>query len=153
MLCTSTSNIVYHVIHLFSSFLLFPFPPLPFTQLSALYSQMMAKARPFNVTVPHGQNINLDLFTISEGVIVCMIIPVLNHLILPFNPGLNMKMRMGLGVFFLVLSVGVMMLLIIPGKVENQLFLWLLLPTSLFSIADVLIVITGEYVMWNLLYL
>lgn len=115
-----------------------------FVQISAMYPHMIDNARTFSVTVPTGQQIKFDLFLITETMIVCLAIPVLNHLVLPFNPGLSMKRRLGVGVFFLLLSVVIAMVIEILQNRIKHLLLWLLLPTALFAIADMLIFVTGK---------
>ena len=112
-------------------------------QLSTKYAQIVGHYISFNMVVKTGQSINFDFFMLTENVIVCLLIPIFNNLLLPFNPGLSMKPRLGVGVFFLVLSIIASIILQLSVMTEKHLFLLLLLPIALFAVADMLIVVTG----------
>jgi len=43
--------------------------------------------------------------TLMESILVLVIVPLLNHIVLPCLPWATMKKRIGVGVFFFLLSV------------------------------------------------
>ena len=82
---------------------------------------------------------------VDDGVIL-LFIPFLNHVILPCVPGASMKRRIGVGVFFLLLSTA--MATIVQWQLHHihshhmRLF-WQFMPIVLFAVAEALIFISG----------
>ena len=91
-----------------------------------------------------GSTVSYDLFTIIENGLIVLLIPVLNHVILPCIPGPSMKRRIGVGVFFFLLSVALWTFLDCNGHTKTRIIFF---PTALLGIGEMLVFITGEKVM------
>lgn len=89
----------------------------------------------------------LDTYNLVEDGAILAFIPFLNHLILPCVPSASMKRRIGVGVFFLLLSSA--LATIVKWQLSNihshhmQLF-WQMMPIILFAVAETLIFVSGE---------
>ena len=89
--------------------------------------------------------VSYDLFSIIENGLIILLIPVLNHVILPCIPGPSMKRRIGVGVFFSLLSVALWTVLDWNSHTKIKL-LRIIFPTALLGIGEMLVFITGEKV-------
>ena len=96
----------------------------------------------------HVTQINTELFfnvfTLCNILTIMLFLPILNHLIIPCFPTLSMKARVGFGVALNTFAVVVAA--IVEGCVHKESFerqlLWLLLPSTLLAIAEVLVSLT-----------
>ena len=76
-------------------------------------------------------------------------LPLINHIIIPFWPTVNMKLKLGVGFALHVLAFGVAGFIQWSKTIEGlltdqQFFYWMLLPTILLSIAEAIVVVSGE---------
>ena len=76
-------------------------------------------------------------------------LPLINHIIIPFWPTVNMKLKLGVGFSLHVLSFGVAGFIqwnkTIEGLLtEQQFFYWMLLPTIVWSVAEAIVFVSGE---------
>ena len=79
-----------------------------------------------------------------------LFLPFLNHIIIPFYPGLSMRIRIGCGLVCSLLSVGITALLQV-GQLKFTTYPqldWLVLPAILLSLGDVLTVVTSKSIIY-----
>ena len=78
--------------------------------------------------------------------IIVIILPVINHLVLPFWPNIRIKFKLGVGILLNVISLAVGTFLLWWEKVlsPQQQFCWLVLPAVLFSVAEALVFVSGK---------
>lgn len=77
-----------------------------------------------------------------------IILPLINHIIIPFWPTINMKFKLGVGFALHVLSFGVAGFIQWSKSTEgllndSQFFYWMLLPTVLLSAAEAIVFVSG----------
>ncbi len=97
------------------------------------------------VTSRHIHVIPVDLFSLVENSLILITIVFLNHVVLPFMPGMSMKRRLGVGVLFFLLSALLGTLLKAePSNIHSdRKFLWMLMPIVLYAIGEMLVFVTG----------
>ena len=85
------------------------------------------------------------IWVINCGIII-IILPVINHLVLPFWPNVSIKSKLGVGILLNVLSLAFGGYIIWWQKplTSEQLFCWLILPALLISIAEALVFVSGK---------
>ncbi len=111
-----------------------------------MYNVMLKDARDENIVIihDHKRHSPFDFFSLTEPIMVCLVILVINHLILPFFPDISMKRRLGIGALFMVLSILSATVLVISYKKLKHQFFWIFLPVGMFSVADTCIFVTGK---------
>ena len=82
---------------------------------------------------------------INAGTII-LALPIINHILIPLWPTVNMKLKLGVGFFVHVLSF------VFAGFIQwraatltqQQFFYWMILPTILLSLGENVVFVTGE---------
>ena len=79
---------------------------------------------------------------------ILITLPLINHIVIPFWPTMNMKFKLGVGFALHVLAFGVAGFIqwskTIEGLLNNQqFFYWMLLPTILLSTAEAIVFVSG----------
>lgn len=96
------------------------------------------------------------IWIINTGTIL-IILPLTNHIIIPFWPTVNMKVKLGVGFALHVLSFGVAGFIQwsktdIGLLTNQQFFYWMLLPTILLSTAEAIVFVSGEFLFCDKMY-
>ena len=79
-----------------------------------------------------------------------IVLPLINHIIIPFWPTINMRFKLGVGFALHVLSFGVAGFIQWSETTEGvltdqQFFYWMLLPTVLLSTAEAIVFVSGGF--------
>ena len=85
------------------------------------------------------------IWIINAGAIL-VALPVINHLIIPFWPTVNMRLKLGVGFTLHVLSFGIASFIQWKEQVLNnqQFFYWMVLPTIFLSVGETVVFVSGE---------
>lgn len=85
------------------------------------------------------------IWIINSGIII-LVLPIINHLVLPLWPNTSIKFKLGMGVLLNTLSLAIGAFILWFGEALNsqQLFCWLVLPAILFSVAEALVFVSGK---------
>ena len=108
-------------------------------------------------TVINGQHqlyLTTNVIWIINTGTTLIILPLINHIIIPFWPTVNMKVKLGMGFALHVVSFGV------AGFIqwsktrltEQQFFYWMLLPAILLSTAEAVVFVSGEFLLHSKMY-
>ena len=87
------------------------------------------------------------IWIINTGTIL-ITLPLINHIVIPFWPTVNMKLKLGVGFALHVLAFGVAGFIQWSKTIEGllndqQFFYWMLLPTILLSTAEAIVFVSG----------
>lgn len=115
-----------------------------FTQTYAML-QYQLKSLASNITkISHHAFFDANLFELINSVSILIALPILNHVILVCLPNTNIRIRLGLGVLFVFLSAAIAGFLEWSFSVDDlQRLLWLVLPTIVLSVGEMLVFATG----------
>ena len=87
------------------------------------------------------------LWIINAGSIL-IALPIINHIIIPFWPTVNMKLKLGLGFVIHIVSFGIASF--IQWREDTlkpqQFFYWMILPAIFFSVGETVVVVSGEMI-------
>ena len=90
------------------------------------------------------------LWIINAGSIL-IALPLINHVIIPLWPTVNMKLKLGVGFVIHILSFGIAgFIQWREGALEpQQFFYWMILPTIFFSVGETTVGVSGKVVVAN----
>lgn len=85
-------------------------------------------------------------FELLNNIVIILFIPLLNNVLLPCVPGASIKRRVGVGVFFFLLStvVGTVIFWRANTTDLSTPLLWLTIPILVMSLGDALVFISGK---------
>ena len=93
------------------------------------------------------------IWLINAGAIL-IALPLINHIIIPFWPTINMKIKLGVGFIIHVLSFGIAGFIQWKESIlnEQQYFYWMVLPTIFLSVGESFVFVSGEKINCNVFF-
>ena len=85
------------------------------------------------------------ILTLVNVTTYIVVLPILNHILIPFFPRCNMRMRIGCGLACIILSyvIAIFLRARAPDFSLTARLWWLVLPAIVISIGDALTIVTG----------